>query len=152
MEYRVKRSADYDYLAHGGKKGMKWGYNDGKKNGKRTASDIIKDKLGFDERADRDAAVSAQQNAVRIENKMKKELSEYKTFAKKANINEQDALEASKTDYNDAIAERKAADAKAAKAVSAYYKTPLGKLERATSAIKSGASRVEKLLRKRLGR
>ena len=27
----------YRSLAHKGKKGMKWGYNDGKKNGKRTA-------------------------------------------------------------------------------------------------------------------
>ena len=26
-----------DHLAHAGRKGMKWGYNDGKKNGKRTA-------------------------------------------------------------------------------------------------------------------
>lgn len=30
-----------NYLAHAGKKGMKWGYNDGKKNGKRTASQKI---------------------------------------------------------------------------------------------------------------
>lgn len=29
----------HPYLAHKGKKGMKWGYNDGKKNGKRTAGD-----------------------------------------------------------------------------------------------------------------
>lgn len=36
-----------NYLAHAGKKGMKWGYNDGKKNGKRTAGkDIpISDKI-----------------------------------------------------------------------------------------------------------
>lgn len=28
-------------LYHGGKKGMKWGYNDGKRNGKRTAGSIL---------------------------------------------------------------------------------------------------------------
>lgn len=27
----------YDHLSHAGKKGMKWGYNDGEPNGKRTA-------------------------------------------------------------------------------------------------------------------
>lgn len=31
-----------DYLAHKGTKGMKWGYNDGKRNGKRTASELKK--------------------------------------------------------------------------------------------------------------
>lgn len=48
MEYRVKRSADY--LAHAGKKGMKWGYSDGKKNGKRTAEDVVNeiaDSIGY---------------------------------------------------------------------------------------------------------
>jgi len=30
-----------DYLQHDGKKGMKWGYNDGKRNGKRTAGDDV---------------------------------------------------------------------------------------------------------------
>lgn len=28
----------WDYIAHAGKKGMKWGYTDGKKNGNRTAT------------------------------------------------------------------------------------------------------------------
>lgn len=31
---------DY-YIKHSGKKGMKWGYNDGAKNGKRTANGVI---------------------------------------------------------------------------------------------------------------
>lgn len=39
-----------DYLAHAGKKGMKWGFNDGKRNGKRTA-DITLDDLNEWERA-----------------------------------------------------------------------------------------------------
>lgn len=39
----VTRSSDSDYLAHAGKKGMKWGYSDGKKNGKRTAEEETKD-------------------------------------------------------------------------------------------------------------
>lgn len=30
-----------DYLIHAGKKGMKWGYNDGRKNGKRTAEELF---------------------------------------------------------------------------------------------------------------
>lgn len=48
MEYRIKRSSDY--LAHAGKKGMKWGYTDGKKNGKRTAEDVVNelaDSIGY---------------------------------------------------------------------------------------------------------
>ena len=35
----ITRSSNNDYLAHAGKKGMKWGFNDGKKNGKRTAEE-----------------------------------------------------------------------------------------------------------------
>lgn len=35
MSYNIKYKDDH--LAHAGKKGMKWGFNDGKKNGKRTA-------------------------------------------------------------------------------------------------------------------
>lgn len=35
VKYNIKYKDDY--LAHAGKKGMKWGYNDGQKNGKRTA-------------------------------------------------------------------------------------------------------------------
>lgn len=31
-----------EYLEHKGKKGMKWGYNDGKRNGKRTAAELKK--------------------------------------------------------------------------------------------------------------
>lgn len=34
-------------LYHGGKKGMKWGYNDGKRNGKRTAGSIL-DEYNYD--------------------------------------------------------------------------------------------------------
>lgn len=34
----IKNSND---LYHSGKKGMKWGYNDGKRNGKRTAGDDV---------------------------------------------------------------------------------------------------------------
>lgn len=30
-----------DYLSHAGKKGMKWGYNDGVLNGKRTANNTL---------------------------------------------------------------------------------------------------------------
>lgn len=40
------------HLAHAGKKGMKWGFNDGQKNGKRTA-DITLDNLSPSERAKR---------------------------------------------------------------------------------------------------
>lgn len=29
------------YIKHSGKKGMKWGYNDGTKNGKRTANGVL---------------------------------------------------------------------------------------------------------------
>lgn len=29
------------YIAHSGTKGMKWGYNDGRRNGKRTASAVV---------------------------------------------------------------------------------------------------------------
>ena len=35
----MNKNRYYVYLAHGGKKGMKWGYNDGKRNGKRVAGD-----------------------------------------------------------------------------------------------------------------
>ena len=33
-----------DYLEHSGTKGMRWGYNDGRRNGKRTAQEIELDK------------------------------------------------------------------------------------------------------------
>lgn len=32
-----------DHLAHAGRKGMKWGYNDGVKNGRRTAEEFLND-------------------------------------------------------------------------------------------------------------
>lgn len=41
-----------EVLAHAGKKGMKWGFNDGQKNGKRTA-DTTLDDLSPSERAKR---------------------------------------------------------------------------------------------------
>lgn len=41
MEYRVSRtSRKNNKLYHSGKRGMKWGFNDGKKNGNRTAASI----------------------------------------------------------------------------------------------------------------
>lgn len=43
MKITVKRIPNYrsrsDVLMHAGKKGMKWGYSDGAKNGNRTAQD-----------------------------------------------------------------------------------------------------------------
>ena len=39
-------------LYHKGAKGMKWGYNKGKKNGKRTAGEIFEDLMGQDEYED----------------------------------------------------------------------------------------------------
>lgn len=36
----IRRASD-DYLEHKGSKGMKWGYNKGKRNGKRTAEDDL---------------------------------------------------------------------------------------------------------------
>lgn len=36
----IRRSSD-DYIEHKGSKGMKWGYNKGKRNGKRTAEEDI---------------------------------------------------------------------------------------------------------------
>lgn len=39
MECRIIRKVDNDSLAHAGKKDMKWGYNNGKRNGKRTADE-----------------------------------------------------------------------------------------------------------------
>ena len=41
-----------EFLSHAGKKGMKWGFNDGQKNGKRTA-DTALDNLSPSERAKR---------------------------------------------------------------------------------------------------
>lgn len=38
----------YNYLSHKGTKGMKWGYTDGVKNGKRTAEEDEKNKFGFE--------------------------------------------------------------------------------------------------------
>lgn len=38
MGYRIVTKKNY--LMHKGKKGMKWGFNDGKRNGKRTADDF----------------------------------------------------------------------------------------------------------------
>ena len=41
MSYKITRIPEdhTDSLSHAGKKGMKWGYNDGETNGKRTAMD-----------------------------------------------------------------------------------------------------------------
>lgn len=41
MSYNIKYK--YDHLAHAGKKGMKWGFNDGQRNGRRTAEEILDD-------------------------------------------------------------------------------------------------------------
>lgn len=41
VKYNIKYKDDY--LAHAGKKGMKWGYNDGQRNGRRTAEEILED-------------------------------------------------------------------------------------------------------------
>lgn len=44
LELIVEKGKNHvNSLSHGGKKGMKWGYNDGKKNGKKTAGDLIKE-------------------------------------------------------------------------------------------------------------
>lgn len=48
-QYFIVRDGDKTTLVHGGKKGMKWGFNDGVANGKRKAQEIA-DKLGVDER------------------------------------------------------------------------------------------------------
>lgn len=37
--YKIKYKDDH--LAHAGKKGMKWGFNDGRRNGRRTAEEIL---------------------------------------------------------------------------------------------------------------
>lgn len=41
LSYNIKYKDDY--LAHAGKKGMKWGFNDGRRNGRRTAEEILED-------------------------------------------------------------------------------------------------------------
>lgn len=41
------RKQFYIYLSHAGKKGMKWGYNDGEPNGKRTAGEENDEDLGL---------------------------------------------------------------------------------------------------------
>lgn len=43
--YGYNRDAYGEYLAHKGKKGAKWGYTNGKKNGKRTAKGRSVDKI-----------------------------------------------------------------------------------------------------------
>lgn len=43
VSYNIKYKDDH--LAHAGKKGMKWGYNDGQKNGKRTATEKFLDNM-----------------------------------------------------------------------------------------------------------
>lgn len=49
--YGYNRDAYGEYIAHKGKKGSKWGYTKGKKNGKRTAKgdkwELIDDKTGY---------------------------------------------------------------------------------------------------------
>lgn len=41
MSYNIKYKDDH--LAHAGKKGMKWGFNDGQRNGRRTSEEILDD-------------------------------------------------------------------------------------------------------------
>lgn len=46
-----------DTLAHAGKKGMKWGYNDGSRNGRRTAAEISAVKKQMEEMAKKDSSI-----------------------------------------------------------------------------------------------
>lgn len=117
------------HLAHAGKKGMKWGYNDGNRNGKRTASDILKDKLGVDEyqrmkEAKKEKHESTMRYVVAQGNKdsinVVKRYQEYREAGRK---------------YEKAQAE--------------FYKTPMGALPSAINKITSGANYVANLLKRK---
>lgn len=112
MEIKVKRTDEY--LAHAGKKGMKWGFNDGSKNGKRTASDVIKDKLGVDERANRELAEETMRTTASHPEATQKE-----------------------KDWR---------HGQYVKATNEYFKTPLGKIEKAAEHIESGSRYLKWLL------
>ena len=47
-----------EYLRHAGKKGMKWGYNDGVRNGKRVASGVSEALADIPDRARREFAIA----------------------------------------------------------------------------------------------
>lgn len=145
MEYRaiVKRKSDDELQHHKYVKRVKGS------NGKYRYYYDVKDALGVDERKARDNAVAEQRKAVATEQKMAKELSTIDSFAKTYGVDRKVAREAAVTDYNDAKVARTSADVKASKAIEAYSKTPLGKLERATEAIDNGARSLKNLLKRK---
>ena len=71
-------------LIHSGKKGMKWGYTDGSKNGKRTAVDMVLTKgIGTTEKA---ALNKATEEANAAKDREKKLYQEYNKMYNSSNI------------------------------------------------------------------
>lgn len=109
---------------------MKWGYNDGNRNGKRTASDILKDKLGVDEyQRMKEAKTEQFQSAMRFE---------------VAKGNKNDSINVVKR-----YQEYREAGRKYEKAQAEFYKTPMGALPGLANKIVSGANYIAEKLNKK---
>ena len=112
-------------LIHSGKKGMKWGYNNGSKNGKRTAVDIILTKgVGVAEKAALDKATDEANSAKESKTKLFQDYNNtYNSQNVEANSKKYDAFVKAGEDYVRKEETRKLASLK-------YDKTLMGKTEK----------------------
>ena len=142
MEYYLTISGE---LYHDGTKGMRWGYNDGKKNGKRTAGEI-KEEIA-DSLAKRQKAKDAQKRAealkestelarVRAANSYDEAASDGRVSRKERKVIEKDVdrYNSLKSEYNNTA---RAADSY----LEAYGRTKIGQIE---NDIKDVANKVSK--------
>lgn len=132
-----------DSLEHKGTKGMKWGYNDGKRNGKRTAGEAIKDALGYDERLRAGNATSAVREANKDVNYHTKQLQETRSKVLSGEYFDRDngshtILEPHEKSLAKAKEKRDSAIQRASETAAAYKKTPLYKIEKAKDKIEKG--------------
>lgn len=129
-----------------------------KKNGKwvyyydtKQLKNDVKDALGYDEREARNNAIKENNNALAKAQYAKERLDKVKDgvasgkYFDKDNGNES-VIAPYQESYDKAVAEREVAGDKALKAIQAYAKTPLGRLDRAKSAIDAGKSAIYDLL------
>lgn len=136
-KYIVTRSSNDNTISHSGKKGMKWGYSDGEKNGKRTAGDVISDWAGVDESIEL-AKAKGRETAKEEKRDAAKEVYENASAKDKAAAYEQ--YRKADTDYVKSEIER-------AKAQINYDSTLMGMVDNMESEIRSGADYIKKLLK-----
>lgn len=118
----------YTYLSHGGKKGMKWGYNDGKRNGKRVAGDEDENSAGVKNLKRDVQTTSKNKNVSNVMNKIRSNVqSSVKGAADKikdwAGVDEREAYNKAKETSDKAKLKRDVLESQYKSNKENYYKT-----------------------------